>query len=160
ENGVVVCEIPGYPLVTGCPTYTREAGEAEDVQRLRAWQPSPKELAPAADHPTKVLLRLLATPTIASKAWVHRQYDSTVRTNTVIGPGGDAGVIRIRGTTRGIAASVDCNGRYVYLNPRRGAMIAVAEAARNVACTGARPRAITNNLNFGNPLKPDVYYQM
>ena len=160
ENGVVVCEIPGYPLVTGCPTYTREAREAEDVQRLRASQPSPKELAPAADHPTKVLLRLLATPTIASKAWVHRQYDSTVRTNTVIGPGGDAGVIRIRGTTRGIAASVDCNGRYVYLNPRRGAMIAVAEAARNVACTGARPRAITNNLNFGNPLKPEVYHQL
>ncbi|MGH7444145.1 MAG: phosphoribosylformylglycinamidine synthase subunit PurL, partial [Longimicrobiales bacterium] len=160
ENGVVVAEVPGYPLVTGCPTYTREAREADDVQQLRAWSPSARELAPAADHPTKVLLRLLAAPTIASKAWVHQQYDSTVRTNTVIGPGGDAGVIRIRGTSRGIAASVDCNGRYVYLNPRRGAMIAVAEAARNVACTGATPRAITNNLNFGNPLKPEVYYQM
>jgi phosphoribosylformylglycinamidine synthase len=83
-----------------------------------------------------------------------------VRTNTVVPPGGDAGVLRIRGTRRGIAATVDCNGRYVYLNPRRGAMIAVAEAARNLVCTGARPRAITNNLNFGNPLKPEVYYQL
>ena len=160
ENGVVVCEVPGYPLVTGCPTYTREAREAADVQELRAWQPGEKELAPAVAHPAKVLLRLLGSPSIASKLWVHRQYDSTVRTNTVIGPGGDAGVIRIRGTNRGVAASVDCNARYVYLNPRRGAMIAVAEAARNVACTGARPRAITNNLNFGNPLKPEVYHQM
>ena len=160
ENGVVVCEIPGYPLVTGCPTYTRDGVEAAEVQKLRAWTPSEEHLAPAADHPTKVLLRLLASPTIASKTWVHRQYDSTVRTNTVIGPGGDAGVIRIRGTNKGVAASVDCNGRYVYLNPRRGAMIAVAEAARNVACTGAVPKAITNNLNFGNPLKPEVYYQM
>lgn len=160
ENGVVVCEIPGFPLVTGCPTYTRDGVEAAEVQKLRAWTPSEEHLAPAADHPTKVLLRLLASPTIASKTWVHRQYDSTVRTNTVIGPGGDAGVIRIRGTNKGVAASVDCNGRYVYLNPRRGAMIAVAEAARNVACTGAVPKAITNNLNFGNPLKPEVYYQM
>lgn len=160
ENGVVVCEIPGYPLVTGCPTYTRDGVEAAEVQKLRSWTPSEEHLAPAADHPTKVLLRLLASPTIASKTWVHRQYDSTVRTNTVIGPGGDAGVIRIRGTNKGVAASVDCNGRYVYLNPRRGAMIAVAEAARNVACTGAVPKAITNNLNFGNPLKPEVYYQM
>lgn len=160
ENGVIVCEVPGYPLVTGCPTYTREGVEAEEVKKLREWTPSAEHLAPAADHPTKVLLRLLASPTIASKTWVHRQYDSTVRTNTVIGPGGDAGVIRIRGTNKGVAASVDCNGRYVYLNPRRGAMIAVAEAARNVACTGAVPKAITNNLNFGNPLKADVYYQM
>jgi len=160
ENGVVVCEIPGHPLVTGCPTYTREGIEAKEVQELRAWQPSDEHFTAAADHPARVLLRLLASPTIASKRWVHGQYDSTVRTNTVIGPGGDAGVIRIRGTTKGVAASVDCNGRYVYLNPRRGAMIAVAEAARNVACTGAVPKAITNNLNFGNPLKPEVYYQM
>jgi phosphoribosylformylglycinamidine synthase len=160
ENGVIVCDVPGYPLVTGCPTYTREAREAQEVQELRAWQPGPKELQPAIAHPTRVLLRLLGSPSIASKDWVHRQYDTTVRTNTVIGPGGDAGVIRIRGTRRGVAATVDCNARYVYLNPRRGAMIAVAEAARNIACTGARPRAITNNLNFGNPLKPEVYYQM
>jgi phosphoribosylformylglycinamidine synthase len=83
-----------------------------------------------------------------------------VRTNTVLGPGGDAGVLRIRGTQRGIAMTTDCNGRYCWLNPRRGAMIAVAEAARNIVCVGARPRAVTNNLNFGNPLKPEVYHQL
>jgi phosphoribosylformylglycinamidine synthase len=130
------------------------------VRQLRAWQPDASHLAPARAHPLKVLLRLLASPTIASKRWVYNQYDTTVRTNTVIPPGGDAGVLRIRGTRRGIAATVDCNGRFVYLNPRRGAMGAVAEAARNLVCTGARPRAVTDNLNFGSPLRPEVYYQM
>jgi phosphoribosylformylglycinamidine synthase len=160
ENGFVVCEVPGYPLVTGCPTYVREAKEAPEIERLRAWRPDEGHLAAAAEHPVRILLRLLASPTIASKRWVYNQYDTSVRTNTVVGPGGDAGVLRVRGTTKGIAATVDCNGRYVYLNPRRGAMIAVAEAARNLVCVGARPRAVTDNLNFGNPLKPEVYYQL
>ncbi|HEX7049839.1 MAG TPA: phosphoribosylformylglycinamidine synthase subunit PurL [Longimicrobiales bacterium] len=160
EGDVVVCEIPGAELVGGCPTYVREGREAEEVRRLREWNPSELEPSPVATHHTRALLRLLGTPTIASKRWVHEQYDTTVRTNTVIGPGGDAGVLRIRGTKLGVAATVDCNGRYCYLNPRRGAMIAVAEAARNLACVGARPRAVTNNLNFGNPLKPEVYYQL
>jgi len=158
ENGDVVCEIPGEPLVTGCPTYVREARESDEVRQRRAWQPTAQDYA--LPHPTRTLLRLLGSPNIASRAWIYDQYDTTVRTNTVIEPGGDAGVLRVRGTTKGIAAKVDCNARYVYLNPRRGAMIAVAEAARNVVCVGARPRAITNNLNFGNPLKPEVYYQM
>ena len=158
ENGVIVCEVPGEPLVTGCPTYTREGVESEEVKRLRAWQP--ENLERGAPPPDEALQQLLATPNIASKRWIYQQYDSTVRTNTVIGPGGDAGVLRIRGTKRGIAATVDCNGRYVYLNPRRGAMIAVAEAARNLVCVGARPRAVTDNLNFGNPHKPEVYFQM
>jgi phosphoribosylformylglycinamidine synthase len=160
ENGVVVCEIPGEPLVQGCPTYVREAIESDEVRQLRAFRPGPAHLTPAASHPAKVLMRLLGSPTIASKRWVHDQYDTTVRTNTVRGPGEDAGVLRIRNTKKGIAATVDCNGRYVYLNPRRGAMIAVAEAARNLVCVGARPRAVTDNLNFGNPLKPEVYYQL
>ena len=158
ENGVIVVEVPGEPLVTGCPTYVREARESEDVIGLRKWTPTEHEYA--LPHPLRTLLRLLGSPNIASRAWIYDQYDTTVRTNSVIQPGGDAGVLRIRGTDKGIAAKVDCNGRYVYLNPRRGAMIAVAEAARNVVCVGARPRAITNNLNFGNPLKPEVYYQM
>jgi len=112
-------------------------------------------------HPfNRTLLRLLASPNIASKRWVTEQYDSTVRTNTAYQPGGDAGVLRLPGTRRGIAATTDCNGRYVWLDPREGARAAVAEAARNLACVGARPRAITNNLNFGNPLKPEVYFQM
>jgi phosphoribosylformylglycinamidine synthase subunit PurL len=160
ENGVTVCEIPGVELVQGCPTYVREAREADEVRQLRAFQPGPTHLSPARTNPGRVLLRLLASPTIASKRWVYNQYDTTVRTNTVLGPGGDAGVLRIRGTRRGIAATVDCNGRYVYLDPRVGAMIAVAEAARNIVCVGARPRAVTDNLNFGSPLKPENYYQL
>ncbi|MGQ0815885.1 MAG: phosphoribosylformylglycinamidine synthase subunit PurL [Gemmatimonadota bacterium] len=158
ENGEIVAEIAGEPLVTGCPTYTREAREATEIQALRDWQPTAHELE--LPHPARTLLRLLGSPNIASRAWIYTQYDTTVRTNTVVEPGGDAGVLRVRGTGKGIAAAVDCNARYVYLNPRRGAMIAVAEAARNVVCVGARPRAITNNLNFGNPLKPEVYYQL
>jgi phosphoribosylformylglycinamidine synthase II len=160
ENGVVVCEVPGEPLVHGCPTYVREARESEEVVQLRKWTPAQLDLSHTNKHPGRILLRLLGSPNIASKRWVFNQYDTTVRTNTVVAPGGDAGVLRIRGTHRGIAATVDCNGRFVYLNPRRGAMIAVAEAARNIVCVGARPRAITNNLNFGNPLKPEVYYQL
>ena len=160
EHGVVVCEIPGEPLVTGCPTYVREAREAAEVRRLRAWRATDLDTQATSADPAGALLELLASPTIASKRWVYNQYDTTVRTNTVLGPGGDAGVLRIRGTSKGIAATVDCNGRYVYLNPRRGAQIAVAEAARNLVCVGARPRAVTNNLNFGNPLKPEVYYQL
>ena len=160
DGDEIVCEVPGEPLVTGCPTYVREARESEEIVKLRNWKPTSKEYEPAAAHPLKILLRLLSSPNIGSRRWIYRQYDTTVRTNSVVTPGGDAGVLRVRGTRRGIAAKIDCNGRYVYLNPRRGAMIAVAEAARNVACVGARPRAITNNLNFGNPLKPEVYYQM
>jgi phosphoribosylformylglycinamidine synthase II len=160
ENGVIVAEIPGEPLVDGCPTYVREARESDEIVRLRARDTREIDRGAAATNPTRVLMRLLGSPNIASKRWVHEQYDSTVRTNTVVGPGGDAGVLRVRGTRKGIAATVDCNGRYVYLNPRRGGMIAVAEAARNLVCTGARPRAVTDNLNFGNPLKPEVYYQM
>jgi phosphoribosylformylglycinamidine synthase len=107
----------------------------------------------------EALLKLLAAPNIASKQWVYQQYDHTVRSNTVIGPGSDAAVLRIKGTGKGLALKTDCNGRYVYLNPRRGAMIAVAEAARNVVVSGARPVAITNCLNFGNPYKPEIYWQ-
>jgi phosphoribosylformylglycinamidine synthase subunit PurL len=159
EGDRVVAEIPGMAIVD-CPTYTREGVESEEVRRLRTWDPG--ELATTGDRrsPAEKLLTLMASPNIASKAWVHEQYDSTVRTNTVQTPGGDAGVLRIRGTDRGIAATVDCNARYVYLDPRRGGMIAVAEAARNLVCVGARPRAVTDNLNFGNPHKPDVYFQM
>jgi phosphoribosylformylglycinamidine synthase len=159
ENGVTVCEIPGVRLVE-CPTYVREARESEEVRRLRAWVPADEHFVSAREHPLRVLLRLLSSPDIASRRWVYNQYDSTVRTNTVIGPGGDAGVLRVRGSGKGIAVTTDCNGRYVYLDPYRGAQIAMAEAARNIACVGARPRAITNNLNFGNPLKPEVYFQM
>lgn len=106
------------------------------------------------------LERLLGSPTIASKAWIVRQYDSTVRASTVVGPGpADAAVVMLRGTKRALALKADCNGRYVYLDPRVGGRIAVAESARNVACAGGRPMAITNCLNFGNPRKPEVFFQ-
>jgi phosphoribosylformylglycinamidine synthase len=115
---------------------------------------------PEEAEPLWTLEQLLGSPTIASKRWVYRQYDHMVRTNTVVGPGGDAAVVRLRGSHRALALKTDCNGRYCYLDPRMGARIAVAEAARNVACTGGRPMAITNNLNFGNPRRPEVYYQL
>jgi phosphoribosylformylglycinamidine synthase II len=160
EGDVVVAEFPGTRLVTDCPTYTPPAKESDAIRALREKDVASIRERPEEKDPVWTLTQLLSSPTIASKTWVYRQYDSTVRTNTVIGPGGDAAVLRIRGTDRALAAKVDCNGRYCYLDPRVGARIAVAESARNVACTGARPRAITNNLNFGNPKRPEVYFQL
>src|SRR5688500_9764105 len=160
EGKRVVAEFPGTRLVTDCPTYTPPAKESDEIKSLRERDVSTIPERPEEADPVWTLVQLLSAPTIASKTWVYRQYDSTVRTNTVIGPGGDAAVLRIRGTTKGLAVKTDCNGRYCYLDPRMGARIAVAESARNVACTGARPKAITNNLNFGNPKRPEVYHQL
>ena len=160
EGDHVVAEFPGSRLVTECPVYHPESREGDAVKLLRAR--NPHAVAPRQEEtdPAWTLLRLLASPTIASKLWVYRQYDSTVRASTVVGPGpADAAVVRLRGTNKAIALKTDCNGRYVYLEPRTGGQIAVAEAARNVACTGARPMAITNCLNFGNPKRPEVFYQ-
>ena len=159
EGDRVVAEFPGSALVTECPRYDVPAEEGrEAIARRRIDVAAIEELAEESDA-TWTLLQLLAAPTIASKRWAYQQYDSTVRTNTVIGPGGDAAVLRIRGTNRAIALKTDCNGRYVTLDPRVGGRIAVVEAARNVACTGARPLAITNCLNFGNPTRPEVFFQ-
>jgi phosphoribosylformylglycinamidine synthase len=160
EGDRVVAEFPGIRLVTDCPTYTPEAFEDPKVVELRARDVSAIAERPEESDPTWTLKQLLSSPTIAAKTWVHRQYDTSVRTNTVIGPGGDAAVVRVRGTDRALALKTDCNGRYVYLNPRIGAQIAVCESARNVACTGGRPKAVTNNLNFGNPRRPEVYFQL
>jgi phosphoribosylformylglycinamidine synthase len=160
EGDRVVAEFPGSRLVTDCPTYSPPAIESAAVVALRERDVSAIPELPAERDPGWTLLRLLQSPTIASKRWVYEQYDTTVRTNTVLGPGpGDAAVIRVRGTRKALAVKTDCNGRYVYLDPRTGGRIAVSEAARNVACTGARPLAITNCLNFGNPRKPDVFFQ-
>jgi phosphoribosylformylglycinamidine synthase len=160
EGDRVVAEFPGTRLVTDCPTYTPDAIESAEIARLRAQDVSKIPEKPEESDPAWTLKQLLSSPTIAAKTWVHRQYDTTVRTNTVIPPGGDAAVVRVRGTDRALALKTDCNGRYVYLDPRVGARIAVCEAARNVACTGGRPKAITNNLNFGNPRRPEVYFQL
>jgi phosphoribosylformylglycinamidine synthase len=160
EGTRVVAEFPGNRLVTDCPTYTPPASEDPKVAALRARDVAAIPERREESDPVWTLCRLLSAPTIASKTWVYRQYDSTVRAGTAIGPGGDAAVIRVHGTRRGLALKTDCNGRYCYLEPRTGARIAVAESARNVACAGGRPRAITNNLNFGNPKRPEVYYQL
>jgi len=160
EGDRVVAEFPGIRLVTDCPTYEPEARESDDVRARREVDVHAIAERPEEADPRWTLERLLTSPTIASKRWVFQQYDHTVRTGTVVGPGGDAAVVRIRGTDRAIALKTDCNGRYAFLDPREGARIAVAEAARNVACAGGRPMAITNNLNFGNPKRPEVYFQL
>ncbi len=155
HGGVTVAAIPGERLVDGCPVYHPEAVESPAaVARRRA---APAE--PARADVLGALPMLLDDPTIASKRWVYEQYDSTVQAETVLGPGGDAGVLRVPGTGFGLAVSVDCNQRYVALDPYEGGKAAVAEAARNVACTGALPLGITDCLNFGNPDKPDAFFQ-
>jgi phosphoribosylformylglycinamidine synthase len=160
EGDRVVAEFPGIRLVTDCPFYTPDAKEGDQIAKLRAQDVSRIEPRIEEKDPLWTLRRLLTSPTITSKRWVYRQYDTSVRSSTMLPPGGDAAVIRVRGTKKAIAVKTDCNGRYAYLDPRGGAQIAVAESARNVACTGARPKAITNNLNFGNPRKPETYHQL
>ncbi|MBR9975935.1 MAG: phosphoribosylformylglycinamidine synthase subunit PurL [Bacteroidetes bacterium] len=158
REGKVKAVVPADSLVLGggAPVYTRETREPAYLQTTMAFR---MESVPVPQDMNTVLTALLAVPNIASKRWVYEQYDTSVRTNTAQGPGGDAAVIRVKDTRKALAMKTDCNGRYVYLNPRKGAQIAVAEAARNVACTGAQPLAITNCLNFGNPYKPEVYFQ-
>lgn len=160
EGDRVVAEFPGTRLVTDCPQYHPDAKEGEAIIALRNQDVHAIPERAEESDPAWTLARLLESPTIASKRWITQQYDSTVRANTVIGPGaGDAAVVRVRGTKKALALKTDCNGRYVYLEPRVGGRIAVAEAARNVACVGARPMAITNCLNFGNPKRPEIFWQ-
>jgi phosphoribosylformylglycinamidine synthase subunit PurL len=152
----VVAAIPGQPLVDDCPIYHPEAREADEARIRRAARPP---AAPPLPHPERALEGLLDSPNIASKRWVYEQYDSTVQSATVLGPGGDAGVLHVPGTEFALAISVDCNARLVALDPYQGGKAAVAEAARNIACTGALPIGITDCLNFGNPEKPEVFFQ-
>jgi phosphoribosylformylglycinamidine synthase len=156
EHGKVVAEIPNAALTDDAPLYRRP---------LERWEPPVPRDVPAnielgrKTEFTDELKRLLASPNICSKRWVFQQYDSMVQTNTVEGPGGEGGVIRIKGIQRGLAMALDGNSRWCYLDPKLGAMHAVAESARNVACTGATPVAATNCLNFGNPEKPHIMWQ-
>lgn len=157
EGEKLMGAVPVMALTEGCPVYTREGEEPEYYQRLKSFQPSSlPEVEPQA-----ALKKLLASPNIASKKWVYSQYDHQVMTNTAVVPGdGDAAVLRIKGTNKGVAMVTDCNSRFVYLDPYQGGILTVCEAARNLACTGAKPLALTNCLNFGNPEKPNVYWQM
>src|SRR4051812_30266544 len=156
NHGTVVAEIPNTALVDEAPVYDRPTARPAYIDEVRAFDAASLRPVPAPD----ALRRLLAAPTIASKRWVYRQYDTMVRTNTVAPVGLTAGVVRVKGTKRGLAIATDGNGRYCYLDPRRGAMLAVAEAARNVACAGAVPIGATNCLNFGNPERPEIMWQL
>ncbi len=156
-NGEVVSCIPSEVLVLGggAPVYhrdTRRPSYMDDITKLDL-----DEYALDRDW-SETLLTMLAAPNICHKGWVFEQYDSMVRTNTAVGPGSDAAVLRIRKTRKALAMATDCNGRYCYINPRLGARSAVAEAARNIVCSGGKPLAVTNCLNFGNPYKPEIYY--
>ena len=157
NRGKVVAEIPASSLALGggAPVYTRERKRPEYLGEAN--QLNLAELEEPGDL-NQVLLQLMGSPNIASKKWVYEQYDTQVRTATVVGPGSDAAVLRLRKTNCAIATTTDCNGRYCYLNPHMGGRIAVAEAARNVVCSGAKPLAITNCLNFGNPYDPEVFW--
>ena len=154
--GEVVADIPTASLTDEAPQYQRPMIEPSYIASARRLSLTSFG-QPAAS--SEVFRRLLASPTIASKRWVYRQYDHMVRTNTLVPPGMGAGVVRVKGTNRALALSVDGNGRYVYLDPFGGAQLAVAEAARNVACTGAQPIGATNCLNFGNPERPEIMWQ-
>ena len=155
DHGRVVADIPNTALVDEAPVYDRPTKRPAYLDEVLTLDLS--SLPRVA--PQDALLQLLASPAIASKRWVYRQYDTMVRSNTIAAVGLTAGVVRVKGSSRALAMSTDGNGRYCYLNPRRGAMLAVAEAARNVVCAGAVPIGATNCLNFGNPEKPDVMWQ-
>jgi len=158
HRGAVVAEIPAQALADEAPVYQRPIAAPAPARASEARVNVP--LAAAGADLTPNFLRVLASPAIASKRWIFEQYDYMVRTNTLEGPGaGDAAVLRVKPTRRGLALAVDGNGRWARLDPRIGARAAVAEAARNVACSGARPWAATNCLNFGNPEKPEVMWQ-
>ena len=157
DEGILVSDLP-VGVLTNPPQYTVESRKPEGLTELQEFD---FDSLPMPDSgPDEVLLRLLASPNVASKESVYRQYDHQVMTNTVVPPGGDAALLRIKGTRKAIALSTDGNGRYCYLDPYAGGAIAVAEATRNVACVGARAIAVTDCLNFGNPEKPEVYYQL
>ncbi len=145
-------------LLTDPPTYTPEATRPAWLQE--AWSFDLSSLPLPVEGASTLLLRLLASPNVASKEWVYRQYDHQVQTNTVVAPGGDAALLRIPGTKKAIALCTDGNGRLCYLDPHAGGAIAVAEACRNLSCVGAQPIALTDCLNFGNPEEPQVYFQL
>ncbi|MED0685016.1 phosphoribosylformylglycinamidine synthase subunit PurL [Bacillus altitudinis] len=156
HQGEVVCELPVDALAEEAPVYHKPSSEPAYYREFL----ETKVEAPAITDAADTLKQLLQQPTIASKEWVYDQYDYMVRTNTVVAPGSDAGVLRIRGTKKALAMTTDCNARYLYLDPEVGGKIAVAEAARNIVCSGARPLAVTDNLNFGNPEKPEIFWQI
>jgi phosphoribosylformylglycinamidine synthase len=169
NNGSTAAEIPAKPLADEAPLYSREArkptADDADEDLLRevsapAATATDAKQRPGVPSAVESLRLLLRDPSIASKNWVYRQYDHMVRTGTVVRPGSDAAVFHLREANKFLAATTDCNSLYCRLDPREGGRIAVAEAARNLTCSGALPLAVTDNLNFGNPYKPENFWQM
>ncbi|HEY5547970.1 MAG TPA: phosphoribosylformylglycinamidine synthase subunit PurL [Coriobacteriia bacterium] len=158
EGDEIVADMPADTLADAAPVYDPAMTRPAYLDEVQAFDPSTLAHPDSPAELGDVLLRVLSAPNVCSRAWVYRQYDQQVLLNTLVMPGGDAAVIRIAGTPRAIAVSSDCNGRYCYLDPYVGAQIAFAEAARNVACCGGRPAAITDCLNFGSPEKPEVFW--
>jgi len=174
QKGTLVAEVPALALTESAPVYHHAILKEPPayVQTAWAWQPGPEHLQMA--QPGTVLRQLLASPTISSKQWIYHQYDYLIQNNSLVVPGaGDAAVLRVRAqgfgmggvpdlpqSGRGLAATVDCNSRLVYLDPYEGAKLAVAEAARNLSCVGAIPVAVTDNLNFGSPERPEIFWQL
>jgi phosphoribosylformylglycinamidine synthase subunit PurL len=154
-NGEVVARVP-VELLAEAPKYRKPTAEPAGLAERRAF--NPLSLPEPGDY-TAALVRLLASPTIASKEWAFRQYDQQVGINTLVLPGSDAAVLRVKGTRRALAVSTDGNGRQVFLDPRQGAAMAVCEAARNVSCSGGEPRGVTDCLNFGSPERPEILWQ-
>ncbi|WP_458353558.1 phosphoribosylformylglycinamidine synthase subunit PurL [Peribacillus frigoritolerans] len=156
HQGEIVAEVPVDALAEEAPIYHKPSAEP---QYFRDFQSMTAEVPVIEDY-KETLVSLLKQPTISSKEWVYDQYDYMVRTNTVVSPGSDAAVVRVRGTNKALAMTTDCNSRFIYLDPETGGKIAVAEAARNIICSGAEPLAITDCLNFGNPEKPEIFWQL
>ena len=156
NNGTIAAEIPARPLAEEAPLYSREAEAPSSVATV--YDRRSEDLPKIDNH--QALRQLLRDPTVASKNWVYHQYDHTVRTGTIVKPGSDAAVFFVRYANKILAATTDCNSLYCALDPREGGKVAVAEAARNLTCSGARPLAVTDNLNFGNPYKPENFWQL
>jgi phosphoribosylformylglycinamidine synthase len=156
HKGEVVANVPADALAEEAPVYYKTSSVPAYYTQYQAME----NVEPQVADYKETLIKLLKQPTIASKEWVYDQYDYQVRTSTVVTPGSDAAVVRVRGTNKGLAMTTDCNSRYIYLDPETGGKIAVAEAARNVVCSGAKPLAITDCLNFGNPENPEIFWQL
>lgn len=156
HKGEVVADVPVDALAEDAPVYHKPSKEPAYYGEFQAMAP----YVPNVTDYKETLIRLLSQPTIASKEYVFDQYDYMVRTNTVVAPGSDAAVLRVRGTRKALAMTTDCNSRYLYLDPEVGGKIAVSEAARNIVCSGGEPLAITDCLNFGNPEKPEIFWQL
>src|SRR5690606_8189747 len=156
HKGEVVAEVSADALAEDAPVYNKPSREPEYFREFQEME----QQEPEVDNYTETLVSLLKQPTIASKEWVYSQFDHQARTNTVVAPGSDAAVVRVRGTEKGLAITADCNSRYIYLDPETGGKIAVAEAARNIVCSGGKPLAITDCLNFGSPDNPEIFWQL